>query len=83
MYYIFSFSSRNSALRFCDAVNDFGGRAGIVNTPDVGGHGCGLSVKCKDYDLCQGVLKRGYYTSLRAVYGFDGEEYKTVYNVGN
>lgn len=83
MYYVFSFSSRNSALRFCDAVNAYGGKAGIVNTPSVGGSGCGLSVKCDNYELCQGVLNRGYYTNLRAVYACDGQNYKSLYSAGN
>ena len=83
MHYVFSFSTRNSALRFRDAVVSFGGKAYIVNTPSVGGSGCGLSVKCANYELCQGVLNRGYYTNLIAVYGYDGEIYKTIYNVGN
>ncbi len=81
MSYIFSFSSRNSAIRFCDAVIDFGGRAQFVNTPQTGGYGCGLSVKCDDYELCRGVLNRGYYANLRSVYSFDGSEYTEVYNI--
>lgn len=80
MSYVFSFSSRNSAFRFCDAVNDFGGRAKIVNAPRVGGQGCGLAVGCDDYELCRGVLNRGYYGNLRAVYSFDGQTYKSVYS---
>ncbi len=80
MSYIFSFSSRNSAFRFLDAVNDFGGRASFANTPKLGGVGCGLSVKCDDYELCQGVLNRGYYNNLNAIYIFDGEHYKSIYS---
>lgn len=83
MSYIFSFSSRNSAFRFCDAVNAYGARAKLVNTPIGSGFGCGLSVRCSDYELCQGILNRGHYAALRAIYTFDGETYKTVYNVGN
>lgn len=83
MSYIFSFSSRNSAIRFCDAVNMNGGSAAFVNTPQTGGFGCGLSVKCRDYDLCKGVLNRGNFSALRAVYEFDGSTYRTIYNVGN
>ncbi len=80
MSYIFSFGSRNSAMRFFDAVADYGGSAQLVNTPQAAGVGCGLSVKCDDYELCRGILSRGYYTGLRAVYSFDGVQYKTVYN---
>ena len=83
MNYIFSFSSRNSALRFCDAINSYGGRAAIVNTPIKGGFGCGLSVKCDDYELANGILGRGNFSSLRAVYSFDGESYRTLYDVNN
>ncbi|MCH5163223.1 MAG: DUF3343 domain-containing protein [Clostridiales bacterium] len=79
MSYIFAFTSRNSAMRFCDAVISYGGAAKLVNTPQITGSGCGLSVKCNDYELCGGILNRGYYTSLRAVYSFDGTEYKTLY----
>ncbi len=79
MSYIFAFSSRNSAMRFCDAVVDYGGSARLVNTPQSTGSGCGLSVKCDDYGLCSGILNRGYYTGLRAVYEFDGANYKTLY----
>ncbi len=81
MSYIFAFASRNSAMRFCDAVIEYGARAKLVNTPQSAGSGCGLSVKCDDYELCQGILNRGFYTGLRAVYGFDGAEYTTVYSV--
>ncbi len=82
MNYIFSFSSRNSALRFCDAIKAYGGNALIVNTPIKGGFGCGLSVKCDDYELANGILGRGNYSALRAVYSFDGESYETLYNIG-
>lgn len=80
MSYIFSFTSRNSAMRFCDAVTDYGGAAKLVNTPQSTGSGCGLSVKCEDYKLCSGILNRGYYMGLRAVYTFDGTEYKSIYD---
>lgn len=80
MSYIFSFSSRNSAFRFADAVAAAGAKSKLVNTPIGGGFGCGLSVKCADYNLCSGVLNRGNYGALRAVYSFDGETYKTIYN---
>ncbi len=83
MSYIFSFSSRNSAMRFSDAVSDYGGRAALVNTPQSAGSGCGLSVRCDDYELCHGILNRGYYSTLRAVYEFDGAEYKILYNARN
>lgn len=82
MSYIFSFSSRNSAIRFCDAVIDYGGVAGYVNTPNMGA-GCGLSVRCDDYQLCSGVLNRGHYVNLKAVYAFDGERYTTIYTSGS
>ncbi len=80
MSYIFSFSSRNSALRFADAVSASGGRAQLVNSPIEKGSGCGLAVKCADYELCEGVLNRGHYAYLRSVYEFDGTDYKTLYN---
>ncbi|MCH5160977.1 MAG: DUF3343 domain-containing protein [Clostridiales bacterium] len=82
MSYIFSFSSRNSAMRFVDAVKDYGGAASFVNTPHLSS-GCGMSVKCDDYELCQGVLNRGYYNNLTAVYVHDGGEYKSIYNADN
>ena len=82
MSYIFSFSTRNSALKFLDAVKDYGGKASFVNTPRLSA-GCGMSVKCDDYSLCQGVLNRGYYNNLKAVYAFDGIEYKSIYNTDN
>lgn len=80
MSYIFSFSSRNSAMRFCDAVISYGGYAKPVNTPQDSGFGCGLSVKCDDYELCQGILNRGHYANLRAVYEYNGREYRTIYD---
>ena len=83
MSYIFSFSSRNSAMRFCDAVIAYGGRASYVNTPAIGDMGCGLSVKCDDYELCKGIYNRGSYPGLNEVYEFDGFSYMPIYNVGN
>ena len=79
MEYIFSFFSRNSAFRFADAVTAVGGRAKIVNSPIRSGSGCGLAVDCDDYELCQSVLNCGHYANLRAVYSFDGEKYKQIY----
>ncbi len=83
MSYIFSFSSRNSAMRFCDAILVYGGAASFVNTPAIGEHGCGLSVKCEDYALCNGIFNRGNYSGLKEVYVYDGYSYKPIYNVGN
>lgn len=83
MEYIYSFSSRNSAMRFCDAVVSFGGYAKLVNSPIEQGAGCGLAVKCKDNEMCDGVLNRGYYVGLRAVYEYDGVNYTTLYNCGS
>lgn len=83
MSYIFSFSSRNSAMRFCDAVKSYGGVAFYVNTPALGDTGCGLSVKCEDYELCRGVYNRGSYSGLKEIYEFDGFSYTPIYNVGN
>lgn len=83
MDYIFSFYSRNSAFRFADAVGAVGGAAKIVNAPVNSGSGCGLAVKCRDYELCQDVLNCGHYGNLRAVYSYDGETYKSLYNAGN
>lgn len=83
MDYIFSFFSRNSAFRFADAIAAAGGAAKLVNSPIKSGSGCGLAVKCSDYDLCQRVLNCGHYNELRAVYSFDGETYNSLYNVGN
>lgn len=80
MNYIFSFSSRNSAFRFADAVEAAGGVAKLVNAPIKQGSGCGLAVKCSDYRLCQDVLNYGHYANLRAVYSFDGDTYKTIYS---
>ncbi len=80
MDYYFSFSSRNSAFRYLDAVQTAGGVAKIVNAPITSGSGCSLAVKCSDYKLCQDVLNYGYYANLRAVYVFDGREYKSVYD---
>lgn len=83
MNYIFSFSSRNGAFRFADAVAAAGGAAKLVNSPISVGLGCGLAVRCGDYRLCQDVLNCGHYADLRAVYSYDGETYKSIYNVGN
>ncbi len=82
MEYIFSFSSRNSAFRFADAVAA-AGASKLVNAPINNGSGCGLAVKCNDYKLCQDVLNLGYYANLRAVYSYDGEKYNSLYNVRN
>ncbi len=75
MKYVFSFSSRNGAMRFLDAVNASGGRASLVNSPQTGSHG--------DYELCRGVLNRGYYSSLRAIFSLDQNGYKTIYSTEN
>ncbi|MCH5165843.1 MAG: DUF3343 domain-containing protein [Clostridiales bacterium] len=83
MSYIFSFSSRNSAFRFLDAVVAGGCKAKLVNAPIRNGEGCGLAVKCDNYKLCQDVLNSGHYANLRAVYSYDGDTYKTIYNIGN
>lgn len=83
MNYIFAFYSRNSALRFCDAVEAMGGRAKLVNAPISSGSGCGLAVKCSDYALCQSVLNGGYYSNLREIYEYDGQTYKSLYRQGN
>ncbi len=83
MSYIYAFSSRNGALRFCDAINGYGGYAKIVNSPKTSNHGCGLAVRCDDYELGRDVLNRGYYGSLIAVYSYDGESYKCVYDAEN
>ena len=83
MSYIFSFSSRNSAIRFLDAVTASGGRAKLVNAPIGNGSGCGLAVKCGDYTLCQTVLNCGHYTALRDIYEYDGQTYKSLYRQGN
>ena len=82
MNYIFSFSSRNSAIRFLDAVIASGGKAKLVSAP-VNGSGCSLAVKSPDYHLCQNVLNCGYYTNLRNIYEFDGQTYKSLYRQGN
>lgn len=79
MEYIFSFSSRNSALRFADAVKGMGGRTKIINPPKMNGYGCGLAVKCDDYALCKNVLSCGYYAALKEIYTFDGSEYSCIY----
>lgn len=81
MEYIFSFFSRNGALKFADAVKSAGGSVKIVNAPAGGGSGCGLGVSCRDYSLCRDTLGFGHYSALRAVYSFDGKEYKQIYNV--
>lgn len=83
MEYIFSFSSRNGAMRFRDDVTCRGVYARLVNTPTLFGSGCGLSVKCTDYATCSDVLSRGYYQGLRAVYEFDGSSYRSLYSAGN
>lgn len=83
MNYIFSFSSRNCACRFSDAVSAVGGKAKLVNAPIRNGGGCGLAVKCDDYALCQNVLNCGYYANLREIYSYDGRDYKLIYNIGN
>lgn len=80
MDYIFSFYSRNSAFRFADAVTAVGGRAKVVNSPIRSGSGCGLAVDCDDYELCQNVLNCGHYANLRAVYAFDGQSYRPLYD---
>lgn len=83
MNYIFSFSSRNSAIRFCDAVAAVGGRAKLINAPIESGSGCGLAVKCNDYKLCQNVLNCGHYGYLREIYEYDGQTYKSLYRQSN
>lgn len=83
MSYIFSFTSRNSALRFCDAVAAVGGRVKLVNAPIESGTGCGLAVQCGDYKLCQSVLNCGHYGALREIYEYDGYTYKSLYRQGN
>ena len=83
MNYIFSFSSRNCALRFSDAVVAAGGRAKLVNAPVKNGSGCGLAVSCSDYKLCQDVLNYGHYANLRDIYEYDGQTYKSLYSTGN
>ncbi len=80
MEYIFSFSSRNSAFRFLDAVTEMGGVAKVVNAPIKNGAGCGLAVKCSDYKLCQDVLAFGSYANLRDIYAYDGNTYKMLYS---
>lgn len=80
MNYIFSFSSRNGAFRFRDAVAAAGGNVQIVNAPIKSGEGCGLAVKCFDYALCQRVLSDGQYACLGNVYSYDGLTYKSLYN---
>ena len=82
MNYFFSFSSRNSAIRFCDAVIASGGKAKLVNAP-VNGSGCTLAVKCNDYHLCQNVLNFGHYCNLREIYEYDGQTYKSLYRTSN
>ncbi|MCH5155697.1 MAG: DUF3343 domain-containing protein [Clostridiales bacterium] len=83
MNYIFSFSSRNSALRFYDAVIAAGGKAKLTNAPIASGTGCGLAVKSNDYHLCQNVLNFGHYNYLREIYEYDGQTYKSLYRQGN
>lgn len=82
MNYIFSFSSRNSALRFADAVAAVGGKVKLINAP-MNGSGCGLAVRCSDYKLCQSVLNCGHYVALREIYEYDGQTYKSLYKQGN
>ena len=82
MNYIFSFSSRNSAIRFLDAVIASGGKAKLVSAP-VNGSGCSLGVKSSDYHLCQSVLNCGHYTNLREIFEFDGQTYKSIYRMVN
>lgn len=83
MSYIFSFSSRNSAFRFIDAISAQGGVAKFVNVPIGKSMGCGLAVKCCDYNLCQRVLDCGHYVNLKRILSYDGKEYKTIYDVSN
>lgn len=83
MNYIFSFYSRNSALRFADAVSAAGGKAHLVNAPVSNGSGCGLAVKCTDYNLCQNILNCGHYANLRSIYTYDGQTYKALYTSAN
>lgn len=45
MRYIFSFRSRNAALRFRDDLNRNGVPSALINTPQEAGVGCGLSVR--------------------------------------
>lgn len=79
MSYIFSFSSRNGAMRFYDAVRVNGIAATLVNTP-INGSGCGLSVRTNDYNGCKGVLMRGNYQSFTSAYSFDGQKYTTIFD---
>lgn len=74
-YYIFSFYTRNSALRFYD---DASTRCNckVVNTPFQVSNSCGLSVMTHDYDSAYAVLSEGKY-KLLGVFYFDGE-YKQI-----
>ena len=70
-------------MRFYDAVRSYGGNASYVNTPALGDSGCGLSVKCENYELCLGVFNRGNFSGLKEIYEYNGFSYKPIYNVGN
>ena len=46
-YLVVAYRSRAHTVKFADALNRFGVRCEIVNTPKEAGVGCGLSVKTK------------------------------------
>ncbi len=77
--YVYAFYSRNAAMLFYDTVSDRGVNAKLVNTPRIAGNGCGLSVRCDDRTVCDEIINLGRYTSLTAVYSFDGREYTKLY----
>lgn len=66
MKYIFSFRSRNAALRFRDDLGRNSIPSGLRNTPQEAGVGCGLSVCVAESDLAAanrvlGIFPSPYY----------------------
>ena len=65
-------------MRFYDAAIAHGIHAKIVNTPQGAGIGCGLSVKCDDYERCRDLSEGAQ--NLSAVFEHDGHKYNRIYN---
>ncbi|MCI8435677.1 MAG: DUF3343 domain-containing protein [Clostridia bacterium] len=66
MRYIFSFRSRNAALRFRDDLYRNGVSCTLINTPQEAGVGCGLSVRIEASQLTAanrvlGIYPNAYY----------------------
>lgn len=61
MRYIFSYRSRNAALRFRDDLSRNGVPSVLINTPQEAGVGCGLSVRVEPQHLALASRVLGIY----------------------